>query len=547
VAGSGASGMGMRAALCALAAVALASAASARPTSTRAPPTPLRQLVRRYIAWRGGDAFVRVQGLHTAGAVDAAGLTGTFEDWESDDEGRNQLDIGGVRIVEVTTPHGSWTTNASGQVVDEPDAYKYAARDPMAADTLLGLGKAKGRATLTALGQESADGRAWDVMRVRFGDADTYDAFIDPASGALGAVRITEKGQTRFEHYSDWRMVGAVRVAFVTRVETGELGVQTLHVERAEVNPPLDPTLFTRPQGASRTTFAGGAASTGWIDFAASGQDRVYLPVTVQGQAMTAILDTGASASALDAGLLTLLHLSASGSFPAPGENGVGAAAVATGVDIGVGGLTLHGLNVAAMDIASIATRSGEPWRAILGDEVLNETVVDLDFPHRRIAFHDPAAYQPPPGALEVALARDGDDRLVPVSLDGGRPALFVMDTGFIGNLRISPALAQRLRLPASQSGQRVTISAIGGEASGTIADVKRVSLGGVSFAAVPALFSETWPSASYTDRVDGLLGLGLLSRFRVIVDWPHDRLFLIPADKDVGDAGAQAGAAAAK
>ena len=52
----------------------------------------------------------------------------------------------------------------------------------------------------------------------------------------------------------------------------------------------------------------------------------------------------------------------------------------------------------------------------------------------------------------------------------------------------------------------------------------------------VPALFSDTWPSASYTDRVEGLLGLGLLSHFRVIVDWPHDRLFLIPAAKDVTD-----------
>ena len=526
--------MALRMVLGALAAVSLAGAALAQPAPASEPPS-VRQLVDRYLAWRGGDAYVRAKGLHTVGAVDAAGLTGTFEDWESDEDGRNQLDIGGVKILEVITPHGSWTTNASGQVVDEPDAYKYAARDPLGGETLLGTGKAK--AELALRGVETTDGRAWSVLRVSFGDADSYDAFIDAASGALGAVRITEKGQTRFEHYSDWRMVGPVRVAFATRIEIGALGVQTLHVKSAEVNPSLDPALFQRPQATSRLSFAGGATSTDWIDFAPASEDRVYLPVTVQGQAMTAILDTGATASAVDAGLLTLLQRSASGSFPVPGENGVGAAGVAEGVDFGVGGLTMHGLNVAALDIATMKAKSGEPWTAILGDEVFNEAIVDLDFPHHRLAFHAPAGYQPPRGALKVALARDGDDRLVPLSLDGGPPALFVMDTGFIGALRIAPALAARQKLLEGKTSQGVTIGAIGGDATGEIAYVNRVSLAGVSFAAVPALFSDTWPSASYTDRVGGLLGLGLLSRFRVIVDWPHDELFLIPAAAD-GDGG---------
>jgi hypothetical protein len=179
-------------------------------------------------------------------------------------------------------------------------------------------------------------------------------------------------------------------------------------------------------------------------------------------------------------------------------------------------------------------TKSGEPWDVILGDEVFYETIVDLDFPHHRVAFHDPATWRPPPGAVMAPLARDGDDRLVPLSLDGGPPALFVMDTGFTGNLRIAPALARRQGLLTGQLTRPVTIGAIGGEATGVIADVKRVAIGGVSFTDVPALFSDTWPTASYTDRVGGLLGLGILGQFRVIVDWPQDRLYLIQEATDV-------------
>ena len=435
-----------------------------------------------------------------------------------------------MKIVAVTTAHGSWATNASGQVVDEPDAYVYANRDSTQADVLLGTSKQ--RASLALLPAETVDGRAWEVLRVQFGDADTYDDFIDPQTGALGAVRIKEKGQGRLEHYSDWRMVGPVRIAFETRLE-GDLGVQTLHTKSTEIDPPIDPGLFARPQGSSRISFANGQNSTGWIEFAPSGEDRVYLPVTVQGQPMTAIFDTGATASAVDAGLLTLLQRSGTGNFPVPGENGVGAGGVAAGVDLSVGGMTLHGLAVASLDIATMKAKSGEPWTAILGDEVFNETIVDLDFPHRRVAFHAPSGYEPPPGAVRVALARDGPDRLVPLSLDGAPPALFVMDTGFDSNLRIAPSLSARQKLLEGRTSQGVTIGAIGGEAAASIAYVNRVSFGGFNFDNVPALFSDTWPSASYTDRVEGLLGLGLLSHFRVIVDWPHDQLFLIPMAKD--------------
>jgi predicted aspartyl protease len=511
-----------------LASFALAGAASAQPTAAKPALTPLPDLIARYVTWRGGDAFRQLRRLHTVGVVEAAGLTGPFEGWQSDEAARNEIDLGGVKILEVITPQGSWTTNASGQVVDEPDASKYLMRDPDSAASLEGAGKGK----VALLGLEDSGGRTWEVARVTFGDADTYDEFIDPQSGELGAMRVTEKGQTRFEQYGDWRMTDAVRIAFMTRVEAGGLGVQTMHVTRAEVNPPFDPALFVRPQTARRAAFAAGG-DTGWIDFVASREDRIYLPVTLDGQAMTAIFDSGATTTAVDAGVLTLLGHSASGTFPAPGENGTGAAGVTSGVDLKIGGLTLHGLTVGSMDIASLRAKSGESWDVILGDEVFYETIVDLDLPHRRVAFRDPAAWRPPPDAVMVPLMRDGDDRLVPLSLDGGPPELFVLDTGFTGNLRIAPALAQRKGLLSGQVTQPVTIGAVGGDATGVIADVKHIDLGGVGFTEVPALFSDTWPSTSYTDRVGGLLGLGVLANFRVIVDWPQDRLYLVQEARD--------------
>jgi hypothetical protein len=160
---------------------------------------------------------------------------------------------------------------------------------------------------------------------------------------------------------------------------------------------------------------------------------------------------------------------------------------------------------------------------------VLNETIVDLDLPHRRVAFHDPATYQPPAGAITVRLVRDGTTRLVPLSINGGAQALFLMDTGFNGPLRIAPSLTHQQNLLSGQPSTTTSINAIGGQASTTLASLSTVELGGISFKSTPAYFSDTWPSATYTDRVQGLLGMGLLERFRVIADWQHDRLYLIP------------------
>lgn len=519
--------MSARAALCILAMIAVARAASAQPQAAPSiQPIPLKQLVERYIAWRGGDGFVRLKTVHSTGAVEAAGLVGRFESWQTDTEARNETEIGGVRIVEVTTPRQSWTTNASGQVVDVPDGFKYASRDPSSASTLTG----KDNATAMVLGVEPLDGRNWEVVRVQYGDADTYDDFLDPATGALGAVRASEKGQGRLEHYSDWRPVAGVRMPFVTRIASPSVPDQTVRVLQLDVGARLDPSLFTRPESQRRATFAGGATSSGWIAFVGARPDRVYLPITIDGQAMTAIFDTGATSTAIDAGVLALLNHSSAGAFPVSGENGVGSAAIAKGVDVHVGALSLRGLTVASLDLKSIAARAGEPWSVVLGDEVFNETVVDIDFPNRQVAFRDPRAFKPPRGAITVTLMRDGDTRLAPLSLNGGPPALFIMDTGFSDNLRIAPALAERQNLMAGQAGRPITIGAIGGDAKGVIGEIPSVELGGISFPNVSAIFSDTWPSATYTNRVDGLLGLGLLARFRVIVDWPHDRLFLIPS-----------------
>jgi hypothetical protein len=512
-----------RAAGVAILALGLAAAA-AQAAPVQAPPSPtLAQVVARYIAWRGGEAFRNeTDDYHESAELKLYGVAGTLETWHTPDHWRTELHAPGMSAVSVVTARGSWSTTINGQLVETPEAYRYAKREPQSAKAMEG----KAGDTVSLLGEAQLDGRAWQVVRVTYDDADTYDSFIDPVTGELGAARVTEKGQLTFEHFGDWRWVKGAREPFMSR-EVSPAGDEKIGtVTRLDVDVAIDPALFARPKPGQQLIYAGGRDATDWIPFTGLDEGRIFVPLTVNGRAVTAILDSGAGTALLDSSFAANAGLKPVGAVPLSGENAVGAGALISGVEIGLGGATLKGVTVTTTDLRSL----GVVQPVLMGEDIFRGAVVDIDFPGRRLALRDPARFRPPAGAIAVTLVHDGADQLVPVSVEGGPPAPFIMDTGFPMALRIAPHLAKAQNLLAGKPSAAVSAGGIGGSAPAQIASLRRLSLGGVGFSNVPVMFSDAWPSATYTDRVQGLLGIGLLSRFRVIVDWPDGRLYLIPA-----------------
>jgi hypothetical protein len=210
--------------------------------------------------------------------------------------------------------------------------------------------------------------------------------------------------------------------------------------------------------------------TTGWISFADKDPNRIRLPVSIDGRQVVGVLDSGASSSWIDSGLAASLGHKLAGRFPTLGENGVGPdAARVQGVNLAIGPLAFRNLTVGVADFAPGGKR-GEFWPLIIGGDIFADAVADFDFANRRVAFWDPAAYRPPSNAIVVRLERDGFWRLAPLSLDGGPPVLFVMDTGFFPNLRLSPGATDKPKMLDGHAQTTVALGAIGGVASGTLA-----------------------------------------------------------------------------
>jgi hypothetical protein len=510
-------------ALAGLAAPAGAQPLTDAPAGASRPALTAADLVARYIAWRGGAAFERLSSIHMVLTLPGGQRR---ESWLArDGRSRIETDFGpaGLRQVAVAGPTGAWDVTVSGQVIQDPGGAARARRYAQLefGDALLGVDGAKVRLS----GVARVGDATWPMVEVEFDDGDADYAVIDPRSGQLWTFVMIHDGVASTEAFGDWRTVGGVRMPFYWMQQSSGARMNPT-VTSVDVDQAFDPTLFREPTGIRLSSFADNAASSGWIDFEPGAGDAIYLPVRVDGRAASALLDTGASTSVVDSRLAATLTLKTVGSNPiAEAGSTAGAAEFVSGVSFDAGGLRLRGVTAATGDLATLERSAGHPLSAIIGREAFNELVVDVDFARRRVAFIDPASFVPPAGALEFPLTPDG----IPLSVDGRRPALFQIDLGYTWPVEVFPAYVKAEKL---SDGPRVSdslVRGLGGESGGSVRVLSELSFAGLRLVNIPAVFAERQPRAVGPDTA-GFIGIGLLSRFRLILDYPQGRLYLIPA-----------------
>jgi hypothetical protein len=264
---------------------------------------------------------------------------------------------------------------------------------------------------------------------------------------------------------------------------------------------------------AQTAIFKAGTSSSGWIDFVHYKNLGIYVPVTINGHSSMALLWGGPSS--IDAAFAASIGLQANAND-----------ASVRGVDIQIGDLTLHDASAKPDDLKAqtYAAIIGQPLPFRLGEEMFDQLAVDIDFAHHRIAFLDPKTVTKPAGATEVPLTELDGERVVPVSVDGAAPAEFEFELGnVIGPLLVTPAYAQAHKLLEGHP----TSTRLSGSFTETVVSLDHLGFAGIDFPGAPiAIVPESQlPPVAIT----GGAGLPLFDKFRLIVDYPHDRLYAIP------------------
>jgi hypothetical protein len=251
-------------------------------------------------------------------------------------------------------------------------------------------------------------------------------------------------------------------------------------------------------------------STTGWIDFNFQDGRRILVPAKVNGQDVMVQIIDGTTTSYIDK------------DFAGAGLNDT------VNVQVQLGDLSLR--DVKALSVNMGAKRSNPVFQPFtLADDLFNEIAVEIDFAHHRIAFRDPATVTKPAGAVDLPLSPGGEARTLPVSIEGGAPVQFEMFLGDPAPLTIYQPYYEANKLLENRPTSIRLGGGFGGRPQEPVATLARARFAGVDFFKVPAVFPSNAVRGDSSDKVSGNIGLAMLSRFNLIIDYSHSRLYAVP------------------
>lgn len=262
--------------------------------------------------------------------------------------------------------------------------------------------------------------------------------------------------------------------------------------------------------------------------------NKIIVPLSISGsEPLDFVLDTGATNAALfDGEAADGLELEVFGQAMLAGAGGSGdmvAGDMVRGVDFGLGALRLSGGTMAVF--RNHGPRGLRRWKGIIGREIFDSLVVEVDWQAQRLRFADPARFQPPADAQLMALEHgnghvyvqaelaltDGPPRSVRLMVDSGAFYALALD----GRRFDEPP---RPRIEGAKLGR-----GLGGVIRGGIDRVRELRLGGIVLRDVVTRFPQPEVADVLTGQSDGNLGADILRRFVVTFDYSRGQMWLRP------------------
>ena len=251
--------------------------------------------------------------------------------------------------------------------------------------------------------------------------------------------------------------------------------------------------------------------------------NRLFVPAELNGEPVTALLDSAAEMTVLDDDLAARLGLVPVGSATAHGSGaGHVEARFAEHVRLEAAGVSLE-LTVAILDLGEVSSRLlGRPVDMLLGRELFDNARLRIDIAGGTIAVVDAA----PEGAVRLTVAEHRGTPTVPAAVEGSGPVAAVFDLGNGSEVMVGGALAERIGLTAADRiVERRRGGGVGGARERDIVTLRNLSLAGREFRDVPAAID---PGETASDLN---LGTSILRHFIITTDFAERAIWLEPRE----------------
>ena len=250
----------------------------------------------------------------------------------------------------------------------------------------------------------------------------------------------------------------------------------------------------------------------------------VIIPVRVNGSSeLSFILDTGVKATQINSKLLTTITLPKNRK-----------------TTISVGNQVLDNIEVHTPSFDDLESALGRHIDGIFGFDLFRRFVVETDYSNQIVKLYEPNRYVSATESTKVKLKIDGGVPIAQCELEfqSGKKFSreFEVDSGLTGAVEIYGTLAQSEHLLAAV-GPTIANWAwnVGGQYEERIGRLKSIRLG--SYTLQGPIVSLPAAGAKRTGSLmsAGFIGGDILQRFKVILDYNHRLMILVP-DKDFAD-----------
>lgn len=516
---------------CAFAALLSASLPAAADTA----PLTLPQILDRWADALGGrERLAAVHGLHLQEAIATGGLTGSYQSW-SDAHGslHTSVHLGDVIHEDDILAGGQgWVRDISGltHASTGTDLESLVSEAYEASDSQLLPGRMPGQVEFMGV---DAMRHAY-VLKLAPAGGTPVTVYLDMQSFLPQAESIVQGGQTQTTSYTAWKAVDGLQFPAAARQSTGDPKYDVLiTLSSVELNPTLDPTLFSKPDSTAAEVTYGPSGHVLHIPFDFFG-GHIYVPVSVNGaKPAPFIFDTGAEASAVEQSHAAIAGLKSQGALEMGGSGSSDTMGMATGVSFGIGDARVPTQAVAVLPLGGLAPVIGRPLAGIVGFDVISRFVVQIDYAARILTLYDPAVFHYAGKGAVLPFTFLGNDLQLPVRvvLPGQAPIATVanLDTGansselsshFVDQYDVLHAVGKTLEHPGY---------GLGGSYESFDGRIAAIQVGPYTLKDPVVGLSRAKQGTLSRADLGINLGSDVLTRFTVTLDYARQQLILEP------------------
>ncbi|HAS45111.1 MAG TPA: hypothetical protein DCS93_31805 [Microscillaceae bacterium] len=264
--------------------------------------------------------------------------------------------------------------------------------------------------------------------------------------------------------------------------------------------------------------------------------EHIFIKLQVgNSQQLNFIFDTGAGGTVINLRTAQSLKLRPSGFTPVKSAHSQDFTPYFANNQLKLAHLSVSDVRLLGSSLEHLEARSGTPIDGIVGFAILKKYIVKINHDNSTLELYDKEGYNFPRNgrAYDVSWWFPVPSIKATLTLDNGEKITgsFLIDTGASTSLILNSPFVNRNRLlkkfnkKLKHSSQGLTSKKI----TDFKARLKQIKVGDFSFANVPVNLSRAKRGLLASDKIDGILGNGLLKRFNLILDYSNQKLILQP------------------